>query len=332
MKRIRPLFKLVSFWALVATSLWLAFPLLDDSITRWFVRGYRGYAVSVFLNVFLLGLVVDVIRFRRFKFFLILPILVYGSYYTVLFSEQRRAEEIKVLLEQSNPTEIGKYDPQIHNIIFTDMNSHVSVNYKIPVVYELGRKTKSYRWVDMLLCKKLKDKPYKQRKNYDVLIYRRGMESCRLTIKKVPKKRYDNKIPIYISKKHSFTYISDHSAFLELKSTFKVGDEPEKHYISVIQKPLPFVPVFRAGCGVLPSLVHIGSQHVRYIDERKCFVRLRDARKKLDNQYMNLAAELLGIEKYTDEEIQNFRTDPKVIKDLEEILEIDLSDDGDHQL
>lgn len=327
MKRIRPLFKLVSFWALVAIFSMLVL----QFFSRLFWVGYPGYAISIFINAFLLGLIVDVMRFRRFKFFLILPVLVYGSYYTVLFSEQRRAEEIKVLLEQNNPTEIGKYDPQIHNIIFTDMNSHVSVNYKIPVAYELGRKTKSYRWVDMLLCKKLKDKPYKQRKNYDVLIYRRGTESCRLTIKKVPKKRYDNKIPIYISKKHSFTYISDHSAFLELKSTFKVGDEPEKHYISVIQKPLPFVPIFRAGCGVLPSFVYIG-QHGRFIDERKCFVRLRDARKKLDGQYMNLAADLLGIEKYTDEELQNFRTDPKVIKDLENILGIDLSDDGDHQL
>ncbi|SHG25709.1 hypothetical protein [Bradyrhizobium erythrophlei] len=132
----------VSFWLFVTAAellLFQAIPiigLLPGLLLLLFsIDAFVFYALLV--HAFLLSLLIEAAIGRISRRFVIVPILMYGAYYTAYFGQARDIEEEAAKMNLVNVGKALDFDPDKMSVVFDsmgDLGSFVA-HYKVPVAY-----------------------------------------------------------------------------------------------------------------------------------------------------------------------------------------------------
>lgn len=126
---------------------------------------------SMLPNLIIFALIVDILSKRLPRAFWIVPIIVYGSYYTLYISEAVKINAEEQKFQNTNPKLVIKYDPNKHALITEDQGNLVKF-YKIPVTYDehphFAKTAFSYRVASPSLCDVARNLKIKNMSTFDL--------------------------------------------------------------------------------------------------------------------------------------------------------------------
>lgn len=285
--------------------------------------GYMPYVIA-------LALFFDLLIKKAPKFLLIFPVLPCLIYYGYFFAEGIKIKDLETDLRKKNPSEIIAYDPEVHSLI---VDSNMTEHYEIPVSYSYNNNFPegflSHRLVTQNLCKKAKGiKEFTHTfgvswssygKNR---FYKRFPNVCHF---RTPEKPTKARLKV--------ERLEDQNKKQKLQKTtykFYLDNEFLGEYTSAYYIALPAFPQFVIGCSLISSA-----------PEWKCVSQLVRTKKYLDTFPSNstnnskddwIVARLLGIKKYTEDDLKNFQDlseTKKILGDLIEQKDNETSEDID---
>lgn len=155
------MFKTYTFWAILLYAGYLALSIFPvTGIFLMFGMAMMGpYLHGLLPQIIIAALLLDITCKLLPRFLLIIPVVLYGSYYFLYFSEQRTLQKTGVELRAFNTQEIPSYDSAVHDLVLAE--GYYPTRYKIPVVYSpnenFPQKYLSSRLIPQRQCVDLKN-------------------------------------------------------------------------------------------------------------------------------------------------------------------------------
>lgn len=311
------IFKSFTFWVLLFSGLFMFVQWIP--YTGVILMMMQAHVFAGLIPHFVaIALFLDLLIKRAPKALLIIPILPYCVYFYYYSAEQETIKSIEASIRSENPSHIISYNFDEYALI----SSHMVTVYKIPVTYGINNNFPegymSHRLATQELCQKAVDNK-EWKRAWPVNWYRYGRNGftkrftnlCRFEMPETT-----NKPLLRVIEKE------DKTKGEKLKKTvysFSLDDKPLGEYTAATYAALPAFPTFFIGCWLnsgAPSW--------------DCFFRI--ARKKrvldvfptdssFDAKDSSVVARLLGIEKYSEEELRNFTDYPETKEILSTIAE-----------
>lgn len=308
----------LTFWALLVFGILVGlqwFPVTGVILMMFAAPIWVGYMP----HVIVLALFCDLLAKKAPKIFLVVPILPYIIYYGYFFAEGVTIKNLEAGLKEQNPSEIIAYDPELHSLI---ADSPMVEYYEIPVSYSHNDNVPegflSHRLVTQSLCKKAKGiKEFTNAFGVSWISYG----------KKFHYKSFPNVCLFQTPEKPGKALLKvgrfeDNDKRQKLqKTTYKfyldnkfLGEYTVAYYVS-----LPIFPQFFIGCSLISSA-----------PEWKCFSQIMRKKRVLDTfpsddggnnrQDYWIVARLLGIRKYTEEDLKNFQDSSETKRVLGDLI------------
>ncbi|MGN7437681.1 MAG: hypothetical protein ACTHOO_03480 [Alcanivorax sp.] len=155
--------KTFTFWAAVIAAICVVAQLLSVEAQIWFYDVYNGLLIQLIL----IAILIDSVRFKIFRFLLVFPLVFYGGYYYVYFQEGQLLDEYLSYVDEYNENLNIHFDSNLYALTINHPERFVA-NYKIDVAYKFSSSpvprtlAESSRMLDKENCakyKKLTDNP-----------------------------------------------------------------------------------------------------------------------------------------------------------------------------
>jgi len=183
--------KTFTFWAAVIATICVVAQLLSVEAQIWFYDVYNGLLIQLIL----IAIVIDAVRFKVFRFLLVFPLVFYGGYYYVYFQEGQLLDSYVTHIREHNESLNLSFDPDLYALTINAPDKFVA-NYKVDVAYEFGRGiprtlAESSRMLDKENCAKYE----KLTDNARILRIQKMVDSsidngrCIITLVEFPKKK-----------------------------------------------------------------------------------------------------------------------------------------------
>ncbi len=312
MKIISNPFNWLTTWCCVAFALmvllqWL--PITGVILMMFAAPYWVGFMPHIIAGAFL----IDILTKKTSKVFLIIPFIPYAIYYVCFFLELNHIQKIESDLKAQNAIEILKYNPEIHSLI---MSGNMTDHYKIPVSYSPNPNFPEAHFSHRLATQDLAQRARNTRDWIQIHSVRwYGFSANRFSSKKfnhisrlsMPEKPTKKILEI---KKQEVD--GKNKKLKNIKYSFILEDKVIGTAYSATYSALPIFPKFIIGCALISSA-----------PEWKCLTDIRYQKKELDvfpnenntKKYGNsIVAHMLKIEKYTEDELSNFKDDPDTIE------------------
>lgn len=283
--------------------------------------------VGFFPHLIALALVTDILIRKKFpKFLLILPLLPYAAYYIFFALDARYIKIIEQELQSQNPVEIITYTPDQHNLIVPNHYNHLIDRYKIPVIYEENinhpEKYYSYRILTGDLC--VQSRGIKEHghttgtiswKMEKPFAYKNFTNLCKLKMPEAPQKQH---LIIIKTNRNTGENKKPSPRTVTAEYDFYLGQKHLGSFITANYTAMPRFPIFVIGCALISSRA-----------AWKCVYQLRYNKKvlntfpkntDLEKYNKNPVAQMLKIEKYTEDDLTNFQNDPENERLLKELI------------
>lgn len=307
----------LTFWCLLVFAILVGlqwFPITGVFLMMLAAPFWVGYMP----HVIAIALFLDILQKKAHKILLLLPIAPYVIYYGFFIVELNKIAIIENELIQQNPSQIIEYDPELHSLV---MGANMVKQYKIPVSYSSNSNFPegylSHRIVTQELCKKGKGLKHfthtfgvswsSYGKNR---FYKRFPNVCHFRIPEKPQHT--------LLKVNSSEEKNPENKLHKTHYKFYLGEEYLGQYTSASYAALPPFPQFIIGCALNSAA-----------PSWDCFHQLRRTKKILqtfpekerDSQHYAAVMRLLKIEKYTEEELKDFKDYPYTLNTLGKLIE-----------
>ncbi len=265
-----------------------------------------------------IALFLDFLIKRAPKALLVIPILPYCVYFYYYFAEQQTIKNIEASIREGNPSYIIAYNPDTHALL----PSGIGISYKIPVIFSVNNNFPegymSQRLATQELCQKARNNK-EWRRAWPVNWYRYGRGGftkrfknvCRFEMPETPTKQLLKVVTKEDKAKGEKLRKTVYSFFLD--------DKPLGEYTAATYAALPSFPNFVIGCflnSAAPSWDCFFN-----IAREKHALNVFPSDGGFDVQDNSVVAKLLGIEKYTEQELRNFTDYPEAKEILSAIIE-----------
>lgn len=311
------IFKSFTFWVLLLSGLFM--------FAQWIP--YTGVILMMFqAHVFAgliphfvaIALLLDLLIKRVPKVLLVIPILPYCVYFYYYFAEQETIKNIEASIRDANPSHIIAYNPDTHALL----PSGIGISYKIPVIFSVNNNFPegymSQRVATQELCQEARDNK-EWRRAWPVNWYRYGRGGvtkrfknvCRFEMPETPTKHLLKVVTKEDKSKGEKLRKKVYSFFLD--------DKPLGEYTAATYAALPSFPNFVIGC-FLNSAAPSWDCFFNIV-RKKHVLNVFPSDSGFDAQDNSVVAELLGIEKYTEQELRKFTDYPETKEILSAIIE-----------
>lgn len=312
-----------AFWALVTNIIiWLvgAIPFVGLLLAVILVMTRIAFILP---HLITLGIILDVFSKRIHAAFLLIPLLVYGTYYGAYFHQQARVERYAQKLRGENAARLVTYNSDIHDLILaTDEGRQLLKTYKIPAVYSAGVKSSLIsRTVTSDVCDAMRDKGIytfttdDTKPRCEFISYHRSRKPTvnvsKARILTMPGTSDKKQIAVSISRPDD-NYLKNKPSLnlriIEQTYRFTLQGKEIGKYVAAFYYRLPLFPAFAFGCSFWPKL-----------DCDAAIFPHSGSRQKIDTIPVsvdrsmygeNPIGVMLGIEKYADEYMSDFKPFP----------------------
>lgn len=268
------------------------------------------------------ALIIDIQTKKLSRLFWIIPIVIYGGYYTYYYFYAQEIKSIQNELRATNPQLILNYDSEKHSLVTND-NGNLGLYYRIPVTYDenhLPLGFSSHRTSSDDLCKKARAIGLKVsrpgwgeiRKDSRGRSYYFNPKYCQIVSSEKPEK---NLLKVVVEKNdNSLKNYNGVTVRKKIYNFYLNGKFVGKFTEANITR-LPYFPLYIMACGPDSS-------------SWKCFASLHGTFDVLDTfpeevngaaYGTNPVAILLGIKKYTEDDLLHFKDYDETIKFVQQI-------------
>lgn len=108
-----------------------------------YITSFGALLCGVVVQLFLVGLIVEVALKRIPRTFVIIPIMAYGGYYLAYMIEGVEMARKSREMQKANPSNVLRFDPKTYSLVTADAYGLV-LYYDLPVAYETGSGFESY--------------------------------------------------------------------------------------------------------------------------------------------------------------------------------------------
>lgn len=308
---MKKLSTLVSFWAFVALVALIALQMIP----------YIGVVLMVFaapwiagllIHVVLGSLIVEALCGRISKMLLVLPLLVYGGYYAFYFYQGAAITTREAELQGRNPGLLMTFDPTTHALVMKDALAIVK-GYHIPVVYSANTNVqegyRSHRLMQNEECQTV-PKDTQSRVHISGVSYDRALKRafikhqkslCHLTYPERPEKPL---ITVAVTDPEIWKH---RMAITEERYTVEFEGKTLGTFTRAFIYRISPIPFFAVGCGLVSSKPawECGAT------VKKSLLRLETIPPGVDQErFTHPVSIMLGIEKYTTDELMNYVSPP----------------------
>lgn len=299
---MKRLFRLFSFWAFLVAAILFALQAFPPTGIFLMFLG-AGLFTALLIHAGLVALFVEALTKRVPRFLMIVPIALYGGYYVLYlkqsFDFSRKSAEIKA----ANPRKIFDFDPVIHSLVLPNASRELVTDHVILVGYEADKNSPTgyaaLRIFRKDQCAALPpQKEAARRRIYTSRFIFGGKLQEHLCLVEMPGAPSGQIVTITKRKE------KPDGGIIEEITEIVLNNKVKGSYRNVSFSHLPLVPMGFVGCALIdhPSAWKCSADFLRVPREADTVPDGVDrARYDLPETVM------LGIRKYTEAELANFR-------------------------
>jgi hypothetical protein len=300
---MRQLTRLVSFWAFVVFAALIVLQVFPyTGIFLMLVAG--GLITGLVLHVFLVALFAEACARRVPRFLIAVPLAAYGSYYALLSGQAYLIMQKSAELRASNPGQVLRFDPDTQSLVTKEANDFVT-HYAIVVAYEPSPGTKpegylSYRLIRRDQCDTIRKDTQARIQVWGVSLNHVLQKSvCELRFPETP----EHAAIVATRRGYEESWRRRWSTS-EYSTELVVDGELVATYRSASVWRLPVLPMLYIGCALISSK-----------PAWECGADFLTTHTPLDTvptaidraRYDTPLSVMLGIPKYTEQDLQNFQ-------------------------